>query len=280
MSRWQGAVAIVTGAASGIGLALSKAMIARGATVWMTDVNAAGVESAANALGANARWRALDVRDAEAFRELIERVASEHGRVDYLFNNAGIGVGGEAHELTVAHYDRIIDINVRGVVHGVVAAYPIMMKQKSGHIVNTASMAGLIAAPLMAPYALTKHAVVGLSLSLRGEAANFGVRVSALCPSAIETPILDSNNPADLPQSSWRPNLRRYLTTLGGSPYPVERLADDTLCGVEKNRALIIIPRTARIGALVHRLFPGLIAYAASKALATELAERPKLRES
>ena len=78
------------------------------------------------------------MRDADAVRGLIERAAKEGGRLDYVFNNAGIGVGGEAHELTVAHYDRIIDINIRGVVHGVVAAYPIMMKQRSGHIVNTA----------------------------------------------------------------------------------------------------------------------------------------------
>ena len=275
MVVWKGATAVVTGAASGIGLALSKAMIARGARVWLTDVNATGVEKEAKALGSNARWAALDVRDAEAVREVIERAAAENGRLDYVFNNAGIGVGGEAHELTVAHYDRIIDINIRGVVHGVVAAYPIMVKQRHGHIINTASVAGLVPGGLLAPYALTKHAVVGLSLSLRPEAANFGVGVSALCPSAVDTPILDSNNPPDLPQS-WRPDIRRYLTRLGGEPYPVDRLAEDTLRGVERNLALIITPRSARIGYLVHRLFPGLVAFGARKLLNDALAERPK----
>jgi len=274
-SSWQGLVAVVTGAASGIGLALSRAMDRRGARVWMTDIDAAAVEKAAMSVGTRAQWAALDVRDAAAVKALIERVAGEAGRIDYLFNNAGIGIGGEAHELTVAHYDRIIDINIRGVVHGVAAAYPIMMKQRSGCIVNTASMAGLIPAPLIAPYALTKHAVVGLSLCLRAEAARFGVQVNALCPSAIETPILDTGNPKDLPQASWFPNVRRYLTTLGGPPYPVERLAEDTLAGIEKNLPLIIIPRRARVGAVMYRLFPDLVSWAAAKAYERELTERP-----
>ncbi len=208
-------MAFVTGAASGIGLALSKAMNARGPTVWMTDVNAAGVEKEAKALGSGARWAALDVRDAAAVRELIERAAKEGGRLDYVFNNAGIGIGGEAHELAAAHYDRSLDVNVRGVVHGVVAAYPIMVKQRSGHIINTASVAGLVPGGLLTPYGMTKYAVVGLSLSLRVEAAAFGVRVSALCPSAVDTPILDARNPPDLPQS-WVPDIRTYLTRLGG----------------------------------------------------------------
>ena len=275
-SNYQGMIAIVTGAASGIGLALSRAMDKRGARVWMADIDGEAVERAARSIGTRARWATLDVRDAAAVRALVESVAAEAGRLDYVFNNAGIGIGGEAHELTVAHYDRIIDVNVRGVVHGVAAAYPIMIKQRSGCIVNTASMAGLIPAPMIAPYALTKHAVVGLSLSLRAEAARFGVQVSALCPSAIETPILDTGNPKDLPQPSWFPNVRRYLTTLGGPPYPVERLAEDTLAGMERNLPLIIVPARAKVGHVVYRLFPDLVAWAAGKAYERELAERPR----
>jgi NAD(P)-dependent dehydrogenase (short-subunit alcohol dehydrogenase family) len=276
MRNWNEAVVLVTGAASGIGLALSKAIAKRGATVWMTDVDAAGVERAAKTVGASARWAALDVRDADAVRAMVERVVGEHGRIDYLFNNAGIGLGGEAHELTNAHYDRIIDINIRGVVHGVTAAYPIMIKQRSGHIVNTASMAGLVPAPLLVPYVMTKHAVVGLSLGLRAEAAGYGVRVTALCPSAVETPILDSEMPRDLTAPSWRPNVRRYLTSFGGAPYPVDKLAEDTIGGVERNVPLIITPTNARIGAFLYRLFPGLVTRQFHKALATELADRPK----
>lgn len=274
--NWKGAAVLVTGAASGIGLALSKAAARRGAVVWMTDVDAAGVEEAAQSIGPSARSAALDVRDAHAVSAMVERVVGESGRIDYLFNNAGIGLGGEAHELSNAHYDRIIDVNIRGVIHGITAAYPIMMKQRSGHIVNTASMAGLVPAPLLAPYVMTKHAVVGLSLSLRAEAATYGVRVSALCPSAVETPILDAEMPADLPQPSWRPNVRRYLTSFGGEPYPVDKLAEDTIRGVERNRALIVTPSSARVGVFLYRLFPGLITRQFDKALAAELADRPK----
>jgi NADP-dependent 3-hydroxy acid dehydrogenase YdfG len=272
---WSEAGVLVTGAASGIGLALSKAMASRGATVWMTDIDAPGVEKAAKAIGARARSATLDVRDADAVGRMVERVVSEHGRIDYLFNNAGIGIGGEAHELAAAHYDRIIDINIRGVVHGVAAAYPIMVKQRSGHIVNTASMAGLLPVPLVVPYVMTKHAVVGLSLALRAEAAGYGVQVSALCPSAVETPILDAEMPSDLPKTSWRANGRRFLTSLGDEPYPVDRLAEDAIRGVERNRALIIAPRSARTAALLYRLAPSLIVRKLDKALARELADRP-----
>jgi NAD(P)-dependent dehydrogenase (short-subunit alcohol dehydrogenase family) len=273
---WSESGVLVTGAASGIGLAFSKAMAKRGATVWMTDIDAPGVEKAARDIGAKTRSAALDVRDADAVRRMVERVAGEHGRIDYLFNNAGIGIGGEAHELTAAHYDRIIDINIRGVIHGVAAAYPLMVKQRGGHIVNTASMAGLLPSPLLVPYVMTKHAVVGLSMALRVEAARYGVRVSALCPSAIETPLLDAEMPGDLPKASWRPNVRRYLTSLGGEPYPVDKLAEDAIRGVERNRALIIAPRSARIAALLYRLAPSLIVRRLNKALATELADRPR----
>jgi NAD(P)-dependent dehydrogenase (short-subunit alcohol dehydrogenase family) len=273
---WSESGVLVTGAASGIGLAVSKAMATRGATVWMTDIDAPGVERAARAIGARTHSAPLDVRDADAVRQMVERVVSVHGRIDYLFNNAGIGVGGEAHELTTAHYDRVIDINIRGVVHGVAAAYPIMVKQRSGHIVNTASMAGLLPAPLVVPYVMTKHAVVGLSLALRAEAVRYGVQVSALCPSVVETPILDAEVPSDLPKPAWRLKGRRYLTSLSGEPYPVDKLAEDAIRGVEGNRALIIAPRSARAAALLYRLAPSVIVKQFDKALARELAYRPK----
>jgi NAD(P)-dependent dehydrogenase (short-subunit alcohol dehydrogenase family) len=272
--RWIDASVLITGAASGIGLALSEAVAKRGATVWMTDVDAQGVEKAAKVIGGKARSSTLAVRDADAVRAMVERVVAEHGSIDYLFNNAGIGLGGEAHELTNAHYDRIIDINIRGVVHGITAAYPVMTAQRSGHIVNTASMAGLVPAPLLVPYVMTKHAVVGLSLSLRAEAAGHGVRVSVLCPSAVETPILDSEMPHDLPQPAWRPNVRRYLTSFGGVPYPVDALAEDAIRGVERNRALIVTPRSARVGVLLYRLCPGFVTRQFDKALRRELSER------
>jgi NAD(P)-dependent dehydrogenase (short-subunit alcohol dehydrogenase family) len=274
MNRWDQAVAVVTGAASGIGLALSRELARRGARVWMTDVNAPAAEAAAAALGPSVRSAGLDVRDAAAVRDRIEQVAREAGRIDFLFNNAGIGVSGEVQDLGAEHFDRIIDINIRGVANGIVAAYPRMVKQGSGHIVNTASLAGLTPVPLLVPYAMTKHAIVGLSESLRLEAERYGVRVSALCPAAVETPLLDADNPADL-RRPWHPNVRRYLERLAGPAYPVDRLAVEALRGVERNQGLIIIPARARLIARLYRLAPGLVVSGGQKVLAQERAGHP-----
>jgi len=273
---YEGAVAFVTGAGSGIGKALAVALAQRGARVWVTDVNIDGAERVASACGDKATALRLDVRDAEAVRTAIETAAREGGRLDYVFNNAGIGVGGETQELTVAHFDRVIDVNVRGVVHGVMAAYPIMLKQGSGHILNTASLAGLGPAPFLTPYALSKHAVVGLTTSLRVEAADYGVRVSALCPAAVETPILDSDNPADLPQVAWKPDLRRFLTKVAGPPYPAEKLAVETLEAMAKNVGIIVLPARARLLWRLGRLSLDLVEAASRRAVAEERAKKPK----
>jgi NAD(P)-dependent dehydrogenase (short-subunit alcohol dehydrogenase family) len=273
MATWQGKTVFITGAASGIGRALAKALASRGAMVCVSDVDGAGAQRVAAECGNGATGMPLDVRDQEQVLVAIQRVARDRGRIDYLFNNAGIGTGGEVDEIPLAEWHRVVDVNIWGVVHGVRAAYPLMRKQGFGHIVNTASLAGLGPAPLLAPYALTKHAVVGLSASLRVEAAPFGVRVSALCPGAIETPILATRLPQDLP-SWWVPDVRRYLTRLSGAPYPVDQMAQETLAAVARNQGVIVIPRRARIAWLLGRLLPSLPGQAAAPAVAFERAQR------
>lgn len=255
---WRGATAVVTGAGSGIGRALAHAMVKRGARVVVTDIEEAAAIRVAAECGPSASGRALDVRDARAVRSVIEETIRLHGRLDYLFNNAGLGVGGEADEISEAAWERIIDVNLRGVIHGVMAAYPQMLEQASGHIVNTASLAGLGPAPLLTPYSMTKHAVVGLSTSLRIEAAARGVRVSVLCPAAIETPLLDSEGAPDLPKPAWIPDFRRFLTRLAGPPHPVEKFAEEALAAIERNRGVIVIPARARLAWRLGRLFPAL----------------------
>lgn len=267
--------AIITGAASGIGLALAKGLVARGARVWLTDIDSAAASSAAEALGASARSLPLDVRDADTFAGIIHDVAAEQDGLDFLFNNAGIsGAPGETHELSAGHFDRVTDINIRGVTNGIAAAYPLMVEQGQGHIINTASSAGLVPVPLMVPYAMSKHAVVGLSESLRLEAETHGVRVSALCPSAIETPLLDSDGPEDL-ERPWRPDVREYLTQLAGAPHPCDAFAEYALDRVAANRGIIIAPRSARIGRIVSRFAPRLIEQRIRAALRHQLASRP-----
>jgi len=271
---WKDAVAIITGGGSGIGRALAIAMAKRGALVMVTDIDPDKASLVANECGVNAQSFLVDVRDANQVNELVHQVFHQFGRVDFIFNNAGIGVAGETHEIPAPLWDRIIDINLKGVLNGVLAGYPIMVKQGYGYIINTASLAGLGPAALMAPYAMTKHAVVGLSHSLRLEAAAFGVQVNVLCPSAIETPILDSTNPADLPEVPWTPNARRYLSNLAAPPYPVEKMAEEVLSAIEKNKPTIVLPGKARLAWLMGRLFPGLVEKLATKALIIERKSR------
>ncbi|MGH9090930.1 MAG: SDR family NAD(P)-dependent oxidoreductase, partial [Acidimicrobiales bacterium] len=211
-------------------------------------------------LGGRAGAAAVDVTDAAAVRRLVEGTVARRGRLDLLFNNAGIGGGGPVEDLDVAAWRRVVDVDLLGVVHGVAAAYPIMVRQGSGHIVNTASLAGLMPAPLLTPYAAAKHAVVGLSTSLRVEAAAHGVHVTAVCPGPVETPILDTPGPVDA---------RALLTAALGEPYPAERLAEDVLAGVAEDRALVVAPGSAREAWSAYRRDPeGVLGAMAARAAA------------
>lgn len=269
--------AIVTGGASGIGLALAAELVRRGVHVVLADIAGDKAEEEAGRLEGRGSvvTAEVDVRDASAVERLVQDTHAERGRLDFLFNNAGIGVGGDTIELDLEHWNRAVDVNLRGVIHGVHAAYPIMIGQGHGHIVNTASLSGLVPAPMITPYAATKHAVVGLSASLRAEAAGYGVRVSVVCPGVIETPILDSTGPADLPivPSAARGG-REMLVRLAGRPYPASALADDVLRGVGRNKAVIIAPRRARVIWHVQRLAPSLVRGAVRRLASRERAIR------
>jgi NAD(P)-dependent dehydrogenase (short-subunit alcohol dehydrogenase family) len=258
-------MAIVTGGASGIGAALGGALVRRGCAVVLADIDADGARRAAERLSAAGPGVAVaacvDVCDPDAVSSLVRDAVAEHGRLDLLFNNAGIGVGGPVEELLLVHWQRTLEVNLYGVIHGVMAAYPLMLRQGYGHIVNTASMAGLVPAPLMAPYATSKFGVVGLSLALRAEAARHGVRVSVVCPGVIDTPILDKREQAGLPvpPSVQHVDPRAWLTRLGGPAYPPQRLAEDVLRGVAANRAIIVAPASARLAWRLWRWMPGLM---------------------
>ncbi|MGV0836077.1 SDR family NAD(P)-dependent oxidoreductase [Mycolicibacterium thermoresistibile] len=247
-----GKQAIVTGAGSGIGAALCRALAAAGAEVLCTDIDAATAERTAAAIGA--RWSRLDVTDPAAVQAAVDDVVAHSGRLDLMFNNAGIVWGGDTELLTLDQWNAIIDVNIRGVVHGVAAAYPQMIRQGHGHIVNTASMAGLAAAGQLTSYVMTKHAVVGLSLALRSEAAARGVRVLAVCPAAVETAILDKGAVGGFVGRDY------FLKGQGvRTAYDPDRLARDTLRAMHRNKALLVKPRVAHAGWLFARLAPSLM---------------------
>jgi NAD(P)-dependent dehydrogenase (short-subunit alcohol dehydrogenase family) len=251
-----GEVAVVTGGGSGIGRALGERLVDEGATVVLADVDGERAHEAAGRLGERAVGREVDVRDLDAVHALVADVADRYGGVDLFFANAGIGMGGPADELTSAHWDRVIDVNLRGAVNSVLAVYPHMVERGRGHIVLTASAAGLAPPPLVAAYATTKHAVVGLGLGLRPEAALRGVRVSVLCPGAVDTPILDEPPPPDLPQPSVSLTARQYLAAIRQKPMPVDRFARKALRQVARNRPVIAIPASTAALWRLHCLAP------------------------
>ncbi|HZU47813.1 MAG TPA: SDR family oxidoreductase [Mycobacterium sp.] len=251
-----GKQAIVTGAGSGIGAALCRALVGAGADVVCTDIDGEAAARTAESLTGpgSARSARVDVTDAAAVQGVVDDVVSRTGRVDLMFNNAGIAWGGDTELLTLQQWNAIIDVNIRGVVHGVVAAYPVMLRQGHGHIVNTASMAGLTAAGQITSYVMTKHAVVGLSLALRSEAVSRGVGVLAICPAAVETPILDKGAVGGFVGRDY------YLRGQGmKSAYDPDRLARDTLRAIERNKALLVVPKRAHASWIFARLAPGLL---------------------
>ncbi len=164
-SSVSGKVAFVTGGASGIGAALATRLARGGAKVWIADRQVGPAQELAQRLsrgGGKAHAIELDVRDYSSFERAVGEAVEQSARIDYLFNNAGIGVAGEVDSYTLDDWNDVFDVNLRGVVHGIQAVYPIMIRQHSGHIVNTASMAGLVTTAGQASYTATKHAVVAI----------------------------------------------------------------------------------------------------------------------
>lgn len=254
LPSYAGSTAIVTGGGSGIGAALTRALVTEGAHVVCADVDLAAAEEVAGGLGhlpGSAVARAVDVTDAGQVRAAVDAVVAEHGRLDLMVNNAGITFLGDTEDLTLEQWDAIIDVNIRGVVHGVHAAYPQLIRQGGGHIVNTASMGGLMAAGLMTSYVTTKHAVVGLSLALRTEAAAHGVGVTVVCPAAVETAILDKGEIGAFRGRDY------YLKGQGvRRPLDPDRLAASVLAAVAADRPWVVEPRQARMVWRVGRWAP------------------------
>jgi NAD(P)-dependent dehydrogenase (short-subunit alcohol dehydrogenase family) len=254
-----GRVALVTGGASGIGRALGTELAARGCTVVLGDRQAHLARDVARGIdqtGGTALAADLDVRDLAAFETLAYDVRARFGRVDFLFNNAGIGVGGEMDGYAPEDWDDVFDVNLRGVANGVQAVYPILIEQRSGHIVNTASIAGLIPSPSAGSYTATKHAVVGLTKALRVEAKRFGVRVSVLCPGVVRTPALTGGRYGRLKLPLSDDEVLRFWERL--RPMAPQLFARRTVDAVLRNRAVIVVPRWWKTFWYLERLSPSL----------------------
>ncbi|MFF2908362.1 SDR family NAD(P)-dependent oxidoreductase [Paenibacillus sp. NPDC057934] len=244
---------IITGGASGIGRAISKELAARGIFVVIADINASLGEDLVleiHANGGKSRYMPVDVTDASSVHNVIHAVYQEFGRLDYLFNNAGISMYGELDQMSLEHWKKIMDINLWGVIYGVQAAYPLMKQQGFGHIANTASVAGLGPTPTASAYSTTKHAVVGLTTSLHYEAEAFGIKVSAICPSHVDTPIFDNGEAISLDKNKINEQVRKQKMM---SP---EAFAIFALKGLEQNKPIVCPVPLRRTMDAVFALFP------------------------
>jgi len=269
------AVAFITGGASGIGAAIGKVLAQRGVDVVLADRQLELAQRVADGIRQSdgpASAVELDVRDPAQFENVVRETSARYGRIDYLFNNAGIGVAGDIAGYTLSDWYDVFDVNLRGVAHGVGAVYPVMRAQGSGHIINTASMAGLLPTGEAASYGATKHAVVGLSKTLRIEAKEYGVRVSALCPGVIRTPILTTGK-----YGRWnlKPGSEHKALELWGRmrPMDVDAFARKALRGVDRNLPIIIVPSWWKLFWWLERFSPSLSLWAWSKAYAHYRAE-------
>lgn len=248
-------IAVVTGAGSGIGRSIARLLSRCGTKVHCADINGEAASTVAGELD-NAEAHTLDVTDAEAVRALADKIYAKDGRVDLLFNNAGIGHAALMADTQLEDWRSVLEVNVMGVVNGIHAFLPRMVQQSTAaHIVNTASGAGLIPHPKMAAYCASKHAVVGLSTSLSAELHDSNVRVTILCPGVINTAIVKNTKMRGETRTHQSQAIEFYEKN-GAAPHKV---AIDLLNDVRNAKLFCLSPRTeVGIGWLLYRLSPGL----------------------
>ncbi|HUI25720.1 MAG TPA: SDR family NAD(P)-dependent oxidoreductase [Candidatus Kryptonia bacterium] len=252
MKEFRDKVAVVTGAASGIGRALAQRFAGEGMKIVLADVEPAPLEKAAreiDASGARALAVRTDVSKAAEVEHLAQAALDKFGAVHVVCNNAGVVTSGPTWMQTVADWEWLLGVNLWGVIHGVRVFTPILLAQGEGHLVNTASLAGMISGPGAAPYNVSKFGVVALSETLHHELTMLGspVRVSVLCPGFVNTNIFDAarNRPAtlaetapQLPGSEEMAQMARRLLANGSPPSMVADVVFDAI----RNERFYIFP--------------------------------------
>jgi NAD(P)-dependent dehydrogenase (short-subunit alcohol dehydrogenase family) len=238
MKDLQNRVVVITGAGSGIGRATALRFAREGARLHLVDIDEAAVEAArgeALAVGAPAvEAHVANCADAAAVEALAAAVVAAEGRVDVLHNNAGVCFIGPMEQQSLADWKWLLDVDLWGVINGIHAFLPQMIRQGGGHIVNTASMAGLMGLPMVAAYSTAKHAVVGLSESLNIELGVHGIRVTAICPGSVRTNVM-RNARFSLGGGAREGMIR----SLGFTPTTPDHVARQVVDAVKRDRGLV-----------------------------------------
>ena len=260
MDTFKDKVAIVTGGGMGLGRALCQELARRGATIIPADINAEAAKRVADDIvqqGGRACAFHVDVSKRDAVVDLVDEVVSTFGRLDYIFNNAALVIGGDTRDLSIEQYDRVIEVDLHGVVYGALAAYRVMVGQGHGHIVNVSSLSGIIPQPGNTPYSTSKWGVVGFSLALRFEGADLGVKVSCVCPGDMKTDIYENMTVINMDLATIEHDSRRTHFLL--PQWTAQRAAHEILEGVSRNRVMIVFPWIGRVVWRLHRLAPAVI---------------------
>jgi len=245
----------ITGGGSGIGRAVAQLFAERGWFVGLADIDAAGLAETARRIGpANASLHPMDVRSRTEWQAALAAfVAASGGRLDVLFNNAGVGRGGPFAAMTAADRDLVIDVNLKGVIHGAEAGLPHLAATPGSVLINTGSAAGLYGAANMAVYCASKFAVKGLTEALAAEWAPLGIRVCSVMPSFIDTPLLDP-----IAAGSNRSG-REAVAAMGLEFTPLDEVAEQVWRAVHGRKVHTLIGRTAHRLAFIVRFAPFLL---------------------
>jgi NAD(P)-dependent dehydrogenase (short-subunit alcohol dehydrogenase family) len=251
MREWAGKVAFVTGGASGIGLGMAEAFAARGMRLVLADIETDALSAAVRQLegaGAEVIGVTCDVSRRASVESAAEQAQARFGKVHVLCNNAGVSPTGALDESRPEDWQWALGVNLMGVVHGIQMLVPAMKAHgEGGHVVNTASIAGLVALPTLGIYTATKYAVVGISETLRAELAPFGIGVSVLCPSFVRTRLADSgrNRPQELGPAAPMSDFVAQALRSGLDPRAV---GEAVATGIEEDRPYILTHADSKLG--------------------------------
>lgn len=249
-------VVAVTGAASGMGLALCKRYLALHPenVVVALDINIDALKALSAELGERFVPRALNVTDVEAWEALMQFIKVQYGRLDILFNNAGIMASSRFDDISIADWDKTMAINFNGVLYGTRAAYLMMKEQKSGTIVNTSSTAGVTPVLYATSYVASKHAIIGLTKSLREEARRYNIKLVAVLPGMVDTQIFD--NAMDRGDKNSRVMADKTPVAKISSERAAQYISD----GLDKGKSEIVFPMINKVIITLYRIFPSLMA--------------------